>query len=278
VSKVIERQKILASAFRKHMTEGQTYDTSNSNRRAFYKRVTELADKVNSVFPCFCENDRFPQFVEMSELRDDEKEPRYILKDDGGVPEAGTSLCNFIDEHDLLDSPSGPRRPLVVLAFDEAHTLTDNPPGKADWNLYSELRRILRQINHLPIFSLFLSTAGRFDKFSPDIHSDPSARARELDNRPLDPISEISFDDIARPALKGTITIDRVVEIDWLSHLGRPLYVHRSYPFRAAFLPTREDLGLFGTIWDGKSKQSQRLWISRRTSCWTVRTNWNPKM
>jgi hypothetical protein len=191
----------------------------------------------------------------MCEVRDDEKEPRYILKDGGGVPEAGTSLCNFIDEHDLLNSAGRPRRPLVVLAFDEAHTLTDNPrypPGRADWNLYSELRRILQQIDHLPIFSLFLSTAGRFDQFSPDIRSDPSARAREPDNRPLDPISEISFDDIAYPALKGTITMDRVVEIDWLSHLGRPLYVHLSYRFREPLsLPTRVDLGLFGTIWDG---------------------------
>jgi hypothetical protein len=168
----------------------------------------------------------------MSEFRKDEKEPRYFLKDGGGVPEAGTSLCNFIDEHKLLDSAGGPRRPLVVLAFDEAHTLTDNPPEQKGWNLYSELRRILRQIDHLPIFSLFLSTAGRFDKFSPVIHSDPSTRAREPDIRSLDPISEISFDDIAYPASKGTITMNDVVEIGRLSHLGRPLYVHRSHPFR----------------------------------------------
>jgi hypothetical protein len=127
---------------------------------------------------------------------------------------------------------NGPRRPLVVLAFDEADILTDNPPDQETWNLFSELRRVLRQIQHLQIFSLFLSTAGRFDKFSPDVHSHPSARAREPDNRPLHPISEISFDDIAYPALKGTITIDKVVEIDWISHLGRPLYVHLSYPFR----------------------------------------------
>src|SRR6266849_289679 len=136
----------------------------------------------------------------MSEFRTDKKEPlfgRYIFKDGGCVPEAGTSLCTFIDKHKLLDSASGPRHPLVILAFDEAHTLTDYPQDQKDWNLYSELRRILRQIDHLPIFSLFLSTAGRFDKFSPEIYSDPSARARDPDNRPLDPISEISFDDIA---------------------------------------------------------------------------------
>ena len=168
----------------------------------------------------------------MSDFRNDDKESRYMSKDGGGVLEAATSLCDFIDEHKLLDSARGPRQPLVVLAFDEAHILTDNPPGQTEWNLYSELRRILRQIDDLPIFSLFVSTAGRFDKFSPVIHCDPSARAGEPDNRPLDPISEISFDDIAYPALEGTVTIDNVVEIGRLSHFGRPLYVHPSYPFR----------------------------------------------
>jgi hypothetical protein len=141
-------------------------------------------------------------------------------------------LCRFLGEYELLDSKKGPRRPLVVLAFDEAHTLTDNPPNQIEWNLFSNLRRVLRQIKHLQIFSLFLSTAGRFNKFSPDIHFDPSDRIRDQEpgNRPLDPISEISFDDIAYPALKDTVTIDRVVDIDWICHLGRPLYVHPSFP------------------------------------------------
>jgi hypothetical protein len=136
-------------------------------------------------------------------------------------------LCRFIDEDKLLDSKKGPRRPLVILAFDEADTLTDNPPTKKNWNLFSELCRVLRQINHLQIFSLFLSTAGRFHKFSPDIIH--HARAKYCH---LDPILEISFDDIANPASKDTLTIERVVKIDWISHLGRPLYVHPSYPFR----------------------------------------------
>jgi len=126
----------------------------------------------------------------------------------------------------FLDSKNGPRRPLVVLAFDEAHALTDNPPGQEYWNLFLELRPFLRYIQEFPIFSLFLSTAGRFNQLLPDIDFSPSARAREPDNRPLDPISEISFDDIAYPALKDTVTLDKVVEIDWISHLGRPLYVH----------------------------------------------------
>ncbi len=167
--------------------------------------------------------------MESSQLVVPENEPvhgRYVFKGQG-LEEAGKELCRLIDEHGVLESNKGPRRPLVVLAFDEAHVLTDNPQdtGKG-WNLFLELRRILRQIQNLPIFSLFLSTAGRFNQFSPEIRSDPSARAREPDNRSLDPISEVSFDDIAYPALKDTVMIDRVVEIDWISHLGRPLYVH----------------------------------------------------
>jgi hypothetical protein len=173
--------------------------------------------------------------VEKNQQVSDENEPdhgRYILKG-GEMVEAAKALCRFIDEHHLLDlEKQGPRRPLVVLAFDEAHVLTDNPPYEEDWNLFLELRPLLRCIQKFPIFSLFLSTAGRFNQFLPDIDDGPSARAREPDNRPLHPISEISFDDIAYPALKGTITIDKVVEIDWISHLGRPLYVHLSYPFR----------------------------------------------
>jgi hypothetical protein len=181
------------------------------------------------VLPFSCENDGFLQFVENGDKK--EREHGWCVSQGEGLQEAGQMLCRFIDEHDLLDSDKGPRWPLVVLAFDEADSLTDNPPEQVHWNLFSELRRVLRQIRDLPIFSLFLSTAGRFDKFSPVIRDDPSA-AREPDNRPLDPISEISFDDIAYPALKGTITIHDAVAIDWISHLGRPLYVYPSYLFR----------------------------------------------
>jgi len=207
--------------------------------------------------------------VEKSERVKDEKERehgRYVLEDEG-LQEAGEALCRFVDEHRFLDRKNGPRWPLVVLAFDEADALTDNPPNQdEDWNLFSELRRFLRQINELPIFSLFLSTAGRFDKFSPVIRYDSSAWTREPDNHPLDPISEISFDDIAYPALKGTITIQDAVSIDWMSHLGRPLYVHPSYPFRELLsYPTRVDLGLIGTIWN--KRMSQRLWIMRSRRC-----------
>ena len=132
------------------------------------------------------------------QVKVDEKDPdpehRRYVPGGKGLQEAGEDLCRFIDEHRLTDSTKGPRRPLVVLAFDEADTLTDNPPDQDTWNLFSELRRVLRQIQH-------------------------------------NPISEISFDDIACSALKDTVTIDKLVGIQWISHLGRPLYVHPGHPF-----------------------------------------------
>ncbi len=164
--------------------------------------------------------------------------PRYASESAGrgynpenGLKEAGERLCRFIDPDRLLDSCDGSRRPLVILSFDESHILTDNPK-RSRWTLFSELRRILREIIDHPIFSLFLSTAGRFHLFSPEIRSDDSNRITNLNLAPLHPISEICFDDMAYPARENTVSLDRVVKTDWISHLGRPLYVHFTYSFQ----------------------------------------------
>lgn len=140
------------------------------------------------------------------------------------VSEAGQKHCQFVDPHGLLGSATGSGRTLVILAFDESHILTDTPKDTV-WTLFSELRRTLRGVIDFPIFSLFLSTAGRFHLFSPEIRSDPSNRIPNFDD-PLHPISEISFDDLAFPGKEDTVTLDRVVQLDWISHLGRPLHVH----------------------------------------------------
>jgi hypothetical protein len=158
----------------------------------------------------------------------DKKEgpPLYKYKNEG-VVEAGTKLSRFIDPKQLLDSPDGPRHPLVILSFDESQILTDTPNDHwQGWTVFTELRRVLHKLSHLPIFSLFLSTTGKALSFSPAIQSDPSLRVRRTDLLPLHPITEISFDDLAHPAMENDIMLSQVVETDWMSHLGRPLYVH----------------------------------------------------
>ncbi|KAI0299879.1 hypothetical protein BC826DRAFT_716513 [Russula brevipes] len=77
------------------MTTGQTFDQPNEYRKDFYDEV-------------------------MYETKD-------LVHGEMGAKDAGSSLCKYIDPQDLLDSPAGPRWPLVILSFDEAHLLTDLP-------------------------------------------------------------------------------------------------------------------------------------------------------
>jgi hypothetical protein len=137
------------------------------------------------------------------------------------VLQAAEELTQIVDPGNLLDPEAGPRRPLLLLAFDESHVLTDIP-GEQGWSLFSELRRALHAVVGLPIFSLFLSTASKFRLFSPEIQSDQSHLGVNLNLPLLHPISEISFDDLAFPAIEGSVMLDKVIE-NKISHLGRPL-------------------------------------------------------
>ena len=264
------RQEKLASAFRDRMTEGQSYKGPNAYRKGFYKKVTQVADEVSfREFPHFGVDDSFPKFMEGSRQIYDPKEPKeyhpYVSKDGFGIDKAGESLAGFVDPHNLLDRDEGlpRRRPLIILAFDEAHILTDNPPilnRTTNWNLFSELRRILRQTSDYAIFSLFLSTAGRFDLFSPEIRSDPSKRIQDSSLLTLDPITEISFDDLAYDAPEDKIMLGQVVEMDWMCHLGRPLYALFGYHFSEQLTSHLEQVRVHLRRQGGKVQKQNRAY------------------
>ena len=59
-----DRQRDLASAFRELMTEGQTYEASNSYRSDFYAEVTSEAEEVN--FLPFIRKSGTTNFVQVS--------------------------------------------------------------------------------------------------------------------------------------------------------------------------------------------------------------------
>ena len=99
------------------------------------------------------------------------------------------------------------------------------------WSLYSELCCCLSKFVGLPIFTLFLSTAGKFHLFSPPRLSDYSSRVVLGANWVLPPITETGFDQFTLDAKEGKITLDRVVEVDWICSLGRPLYVFLAHAF-----------------------------------------------
>jgi hypothetical protein len=125
----------------------------------------------------------------------------------------------------VLDQDEGPSWPLVILAFNKSHILTE-VPKHCHWTLFSKLRHALQVIGASPIFSLFLSTVGSILRFSPKIRSDPSRWVMDHKLRPLDPITEISFNNIAYPAKEDTVSLSQVTTTDWISHLGHPLCVH----------------------------------------------------
>jgi hypothetical protein len=140
------------------------------------------------------------------------------------------NLCNLIDPENKLDVGSGPRCPLVILAFDESHILTDLPKDQ-DWTLFSKLCRTLHGIVDQPIFSMFLLTVGNFHHFSPETKSDHSRQIFDAMLSPLDPIMETPFDVLAKP-INNDVSLCQVVMTDWIAHLGRPLSVHFTYFFQ----------------------------------------------
>ena len=244
-SSVEARQMSLASAFRDQMTEGQSFQIPNTYRKNFHSDVTGLANKVSFLAcPIFV---RITVYFKVLESPD-----QYISRDNQRLKEAAERLCRFVDPQGLLDMAKGPRRPLIVFAFDEAHTLTDNPSNASDHigvrNLFFELHRVLQQIHKYPIFSLFLSTAGRFNLLpaSSMFQSGLSNRNRDPNYCPFAPISEVGFDSVAYPAEENFVTLDQVVTFGCIAHFGRPLYVY-SKGITAAFLPPQLDSGLVGT-------------------------------
>ncbi|KAI0291241.1 hypothetical protein B0F90DRAFT_1824049 [Multifurca ochricompacta] len=99
--------------------------------------------------------------------------------DGNEVREAGLELCKFVDPEGYLDLLECPRRPLA---------------------------RAERELVELPVFSLFISTAGKFHVFSLEIGKDPSNRVANMNLSVLHPISESSFDDLMTPPEEDSVT------------------------------------------------------------------------
>jgi hypothetical protein len=117
--------------------------------------------------------------------------------------------------------------PQVVLAIDEAHVLSDPSPvagGPPAPTRFSQFQRALRTLRHLPIFTVFLSTAGKIQDFTPPPNKDPSNRIDGTQLHAPSPFTELGFDqmlgsfkDISR------YSIDDVSKVGFMVKFGRPL-------------------------------------------------------
>jgi hypothetical protein len=112
----------------------------------------------------------------------------------------------------------------VVICWDESHTLLQQA-WKGKWTAYSELRRALRMIKEEPIISVFLSTVGKFDEFTPSAEYNPSFRLSNGDLESPPPITEVGFDLFAKKVdcIEEMWTLARIASTHQMAHLGRAL-------------------------------------------------------
>jgi hypothetical protein len=114
--------------------------------------------------------------------------------------------------------------PLVILAFDEAHTLTNREEtGYAAWSNFSVLRHVFRALHRFPLFALFLSTTSKISQFtSPD--EDTSKRIIIGDLISIQPFTDFGFDTLAKQvSLDGHWNLERVTADLHIVYMARPL-------------------------------------------------------
>jgi hypothetical protein len=121
--------------------------------------------------------------------------------------------------------------PVIFLEFDEAHPLVAKCVNEKKHSHFSELRRALRMLHKTPVFSLFLSTTGQISQFNPRRAVDPSARVIEGNLQLIPPYSNLGFDQAMKghEVADGKVDIDEVTSLEFMSQLGRPLYVIMVY-------------------------------------------------
>lgn len=118
-------------------------------------------------------------------------------------------------------------KPVITLCFDEAHTLTTrNGTSFEEWSMFNELRDALWMLQHLPVFTLFLSTTGKFSQITSVTREDISARIVAGDQILIPPFTDLGFDPIAEIiSLDGQWNLEKLTADAYISLLGRPLFV-----------------------------------------------------
>ena len=129
-------------------------------------------------------------------------------------------------------------QPLILLSFDESHTLTvavenTTDEEKSKPTYFTCLQWALRALIKHNVFSFFLSTTGKVFQFTLSPKKDPSNRSQEGRLLPIPPYSDIGFDQLAPKVCENTLKIEDVAKVEFMVKLGRPLLVscgHMMFP------------------------------------------------
>lgn len=140
-------------------------------------------------------------------------------KYEDSVETAAKRLRSFLDPKGLCGADL-----LLLINFDEAHSLTDQIRVGCSWTRFSVLRRALRALNDVPFFTIFLSTAGQFHNFNLHREDEVSQRMQDGTLTAFQPITAVGFDQFAeRVAIDGTWNLARLASTYHMAHLGRAL-------------------------------------------------------
>ena len=124
-----------------------------------------------------------------------------------------------------LSGKQSTKFPLIILAFDEAHTLTNRceENNNTTWSNFSILRHVLWALCHFPLFSLFLSTTGKISRFTSPIQ-DTLKRIANHDLTLIKPFTDLGFDTLAEPVDLGRgWDLERVTADAHIVYMGHPL-------------------------------------------------------
>ncbi|RPD68653.1 hypothetical protein L226DRAFT_617371 [Lentinus tigrinus ALCF2SS1-7] len=207
-----ERVEAIARAFRQKMTHGMKFGQHGSYRRTFYESVYTQAEWVF-------------KHCRMQQSQDSPSSRIVVVQDSGEktIQDAAMALIQ------LLNAVSD-AEPCIILSFDEAHELMPDLTDSdlSQWSRFGELRRALRDIVGLPIFTLFLSTTGKLEQFAPLPRLSGSARVLSGHFRMFPPIITTPLDALAeRFPLRQTTnpwTLDQVASTHHMALLGRPMF------------------------------------------------------
>ena len=116
-----------------------------------------------------------------------------------GEPQDSPTLPRFKSRQKKTSGHAKGDGPLIILAFDEAHTLTERKnTHSTQWSHFSELQHALRTLHRFSCFSLFMSMTGKISQFTSAPTEDFSLRILSGDLFLIQPFTDVGFDTLAR--------------------------------------------------------------------------------
>ncbi|KZV72595.1 hypothetical protein PENSPDRAFT_649536, partial [Peniophora sp. CONT] len=199
----------LAAWFRHRMTAGQTFLSQNEKRISFYNQVVEKAQTLARKGVVKTVDTPAPGSSQPP------SPPRMTFKDCPTAREIVQRLratCRSKTQSELEEP--------LVLAFDEAHTLSDEGLTGLS-SVIQHLRRSLRAIGK-HVFSVFLSTTGKIAQFTAPPDADPSNRVSSRTLSLVPPFTALGWGHLAK-VLPLEPTFEQI-GFDYQVWLGRPLF------------------------------------------------------